>query len=224
MNHGAQWEVKAPGLLIFDWDGTLSNSLARIVTCLQMAARERGLDAPDEAAGREVIGLGLGEALAALFPELDSDELAALRESYSRHYVELDREPAPFYPGVLDTLAALRDDGFVLAVATGKSRRGFDRVIKGHGLDGFFHATRCADETASKPDPLMLHQLLTELAFDAEAALMVGDTEFDMAMAVSAGVSRVGVSYGAHHPSRLHAYGLLTCLDHFGDLLSLCRR
>lgn len=213
--------MDSPGLLVFDWDGTLSDSLARIVECLQISARDRGLLAPDDAAGREVIGLGLGEALAALFPELDSAELGALRESYSRHYTTLDREPAPFYPDVLDTLAALRDEGFVLAVATGKSRRGFDRVVEGHGLRGFFHASRCADETASKPDPLMLRQLLDELSFEAGEALMVGDTEFDMAMAVSAGVPRLGVSYGAHHPSRLEPYGLLGCLDRFGELLGV---
>ncbi len=208
-------------LLIFDWDGTLSNSLARIVECLRMAARDRGLPPPDEAEGREVIGLGLGEALSALFPGLGSGELLALRDSYSRLYTELDREPAPFYPGVLDTLGQLREEGFVLAVATGKSRRGFDRVVRGHGLADFFHASRCADETASKPNPLMLRQLLDELSFAPQQALMVGDTEFDMAMAADAGVARVGVSYGAHHRSRLQAWGLLGCVDRFQDIRHL---
>jgi phosphoglycolate phosphatase len=211
----------APGLLIFDWDGTLSNSLARIVACLQISARDCGLIPPTDEAGREIIGLGLGEALRTLFPGLEDGDLETLRESYSRHYADMDREPAPLYPGVLDTLVALRDGGFVLAVATGKSRRGYDRVVNGHGLGDFFHASRCADETASKPDPLMLHQLLNELSFAPDDALMVGDTEFDMDMAVRAGVPRVAVSYGAHHVSRLHPYRLVGCLDDFAGLLKL---
>lgn len=209
-----------PALLIFDWDGTLSDSLARIVECLQLSARDRGLPPPTPEAGREVIGLGLGEALAALFPALDGGELAALRESYSRHYAALDREPAPFYPGVMDSLVQLREAGYLLAVATGKSRRGYDRVVKGHGLADFFHASRCADETASKPDPLMLRELLAEFGRAPTEALMVGDTEFDMAMARRAGVPRIAVSYGAHSVSRLHPYGLVAAVDRFPDILS----
>ncbi|MFA5493385.1 MAG: HAD-IA family hydrolase [Porticoccaceae bacterium] len=211
---------RRPELLVFDWDGTLSDSLARIVECLQLSACEQGLPPPTGEQGREVIGLGLGEALHSLFPELDDARLAALRASYSRNYAFLDREPAPFYPGVLETLDTLRDAGFALVVATGKSRRGYDRVVAGHGLEGFFRASRCADETASKPDPRMLNELLAECGCPPGRALMVGDTEFDMAMAARAGVPRLGVSYGAHHPDRLQPYGLLACVDRFADILS----
>lgn len=211
---------RCPELLIFDWDGTLSDSLARIVECLQISAAEQGLLPPTPEQGREVIGLGLGEALHSLFPELDDIQLAALRASYSRNYVLLDREPAPFYPGVLETLDRLRSAGFALVVATSKSRRGYDRVVAGHGLEGFFHASRCADETLSKPDPRMVNELLAECGFQPEQALMVGDTEFDMEMAVRARVERLAVSYGAHHPDRLRPYGLLACVDRFADILS----
>ena len=212
--------IARPALLIFDWDGTLSDSLGRIVECLRLSALDRDLPPPTPEEGREVIGLGLGEALQALFPDLDSGALAALRESYSRHYAAIDQVPAPFYPGVMDTLLRLREGGYLLAVATGKSRRGYDRVVKGHELDGFFHASRCADETASKPDPRMLRELLAEFDRPPGAALMVGDTEFDMAMARRAGVPRIAVSYGAHAVSRLHPYGLVAAVDHFPDILT----
>ncbi len=205
-------------VLIFDWDGTLSDSVARIVHCLQLAAAEVGLAVPSEAEGREIIGLGLGEALAQLFPGARRGQLDALKASYSRHYLVLDQSPAPFFAGVMETLHQLRDQGYRLAVATGKSRRGLDRVLDGHGLGRFFDATRCADETLSKPHPLMLQELLAHFAVDPHRACMVGDTEFDMAMAVSAGVPRIGVAYGAHCASRLVPYGLRGCLDRFGQI------
>ncbi|MAT52361.1 MAG: HAD family hydrolase [Porticoccaceae bacterium] len=208
-------------LIIFDWDGTLSDSLSRIVECLQVSAQEVGLTPPSHSEGREVIGLGLTEALATLFPDLAGDAIAALRQCYSRNYVRLDRLPASFYPGVRNTLDVLKERGFRLAMATGKSRRGFDRVVEAHGLTGYFDASRCADETASKPDPRMLLELLGMFDCPPEAALMIGDTEFDMAMAATAGVSRVGVDYGAHHPDRLRRYDLVACLARFPELLKL---
>ena len=211
--------MSAYRLLIFDWDGTLSDSLERIVTCLQISAEDVGLPVPSESEGRDIVGLGLKEALARLFPEADDRSLEALKSCYSSHYVRLDAEPPPFYETVMETLEALRSSGFLLAVATGKSRKGLDRVLGKLDLEDFFHATRCADETCSKPHPLMLEQLIGHFDVGPEQAMMVGDTEFDMEMAARAGIPRVGVSYGAHSAERLANYGLIRCLDQFSDIV-----
>lgn len=202
-------------LLVFDWDGTLCDSLSRIVTCICLAAEEIGLPAPHHDAAKDIVGLGLIDALERLFPGIESEHILAMRDSYSRHFVEQDREPSPFFDGVMETLESLHQQGYLLTVATGKSRRGLDRVLKARGLDNFFHGSRCADETAGKPDPKMLLELMGEFQVAPEQTLMVGDTEFDLAMAVSAGVPRVAVSYGAHHPERLLKYQPLACIDQF---------
>lgn len=193
-------------LVIFDWDGTLLNSLAKISHCMQLAAADAGLARRDEADIRGIIGLGLQEALTTLYPDVPQAPLDLLRERYSHHFLIEDRQPCELYPGVQDTLETLKSDGHHIAVATGKSRRGLDRVLGNLGWENYFHATRCADESASKPDPLMLSQLLDELAFPVEEALMVGDTEFDLAMAAQLGMRRVGVSYGAHPQQRLELF------------------
>ncbi|MDX2349143.1 MAG: HAD-IA family hydrolase [Porticoccus sp.] len=205
-------------LLIFDWDGTLCDSLSRIALCIRCAAEEVGLPPPPEHEAREIVGLGLVEALETLFPGIHMDQILAMRDSYSRHFVEHDREPSPFFKGVEETLEQLKDQGYLITVATGKSRRGLDRVLKARRLSDFFHGSRCADETAGKPNPLMLNELLQEFKSSPEEALMVGDTEFDMAMAVNAGIPRVAVSYGAHSSGRLLRYQPLACLDNFEDI------
>ena len=205
-------------LLIFDWDGTLCDSLSRIALCIQCAAEEVGLPPPLEHEAREIVGLGLVEALETLFPGIHMNQILAMRDSYSRHFVEHDREPSPFFEGVANTLEQLKEHGFLLTVATGKSRRGVDRVLKTRKLTDFFHGSRCADETAGKPNPLMLQELLKEFRSFPEDALMVGDTEFDMSMAVNAGVPRVAVSYGAHSIDRLLKYQPLACLEKFADI------
>lgn len=209
---------KQLGLLVFDWDGTLVNSLSRIVTCLQMSAREVGLPVPTDDDSRDIIGLGLPQALARLFPSAGKPEFRALRECYTKNFQFLDHEPASFYATVPETLEQLKNQGYLLAVATGKSRRGLDRALKGHNMEGFFDATRCADETASKPDPRMLQELLAQFDMLPSQACMVGDTEFDMDMAVRAGVERIGVSYGAHEAERLLPFGLRGCADLFADI------
>lgn len=208
-------EVK---LLIFDWDGTLCDSVSRIVSCVREAALAVGLEPPDPEAAQEIIGLGLVEALEALFPDIELPEILAMRDNYAKHFVSKDVEPSPFFPGVEQTLQRLRDQGYWLTVATGKSRRGLDRVLENRGLMGFFHASRCADETASKPHPLMLEELLSEFSVSPEQALMVGDTEFDMEMAFRAGVPRIAVSYGAHAIERLTQYQPVLCVDEFKQI------
>lgn len=208
-------------LFIFDWDGTLSDSTDKIVRCMQAATRRAGLAELSDEAIRNIIGLGLPEAIRTLYPEATDADVSAVRQAYSEVYLVEDKIPSPFYPEVEETLHRLRDEGYRLTVATGKSRRGLDRVLENLGMVDFFHGSRCADETASKPHPLMLHQLLQELQYEADGAVMVGDTEYDMEMARRAGVARVAVSYGAHDISRLTAYNPALCLDVFSDLTKL---
>lgn len=205
-------------LLVFDWDGTLCDSLSRIALCIRCAAEEVGLPAPAEEDAREIVGLGLIDALERLFPGIHKDQILAMRDSYSRHFVQHDSDPSPFFEGVEETLEELKGLGYLLTVATGKSRRGLDRVLKARQLSEFFHGSRCADETAGKPDPLMLNELITEFGVEPQETLMIGDTEFDMEMAVNAGALRIAVSYGAHTADRLEQYQPLACLDQFWDI------
>ena len=206
-------------LLIFDWDGTLSDSTSRIVSCLQQAAVSAGVQVLSDDAIRNIIGLGLPEAMECLYPDLSADKKECVRQEYVRHFLLVDHEPSPFYPGVIEGLTRLRQKDFRMAVATGKSRRGLDRVLGRLKMQHFFDGTRCADETASKPNPLMLNELLAEFDLLPEKAIMVGDTEYDMDMALQAGVHRVAVSYGAHHIDRLHPYQPVLSVDHFPNFV-----
>ena len=217
MNTTASNTIK---LVIFDWDGTISDSVARIVNSMQSAAVALDMTMPTYLEVKEIIGLGLTEAVFRLFPQASREQVFQLQTSYSRHYRAEDSAPCPFFPGVEETLHQLKADGYQLAVATGKSRAGLDRVLLSLGMEDFFHNSRCADETLSKPHPLMLEELLAEFDLPAEAAVMVGDTEFDMEMAVNAGMPRIAVSYGAHHADRLHAFEPLACVDLFSEIKS----
>jgi phosphoglycolate phosphatase len=208
-------------LIVFDWDGTLSDSVPRIVEAMQQAAGETGQPIPDSQAVSEIVGLGLGESIEALFPAASLATREAVAAAYSACYRRLDEVPAPLFPGALVTLEVLRERGHVLAVATGKSRRGLDRVMGGHGVDHLFSSSRCADETRSKPHPAMLLELLDEAATPAHGAVLVGDTEYDLAMARAAGVPSVGVSYGVHAPARLRIHEPLAIVDALEELLSL---
>ncbi|KAA0011404.1 HAD-IA family hydrolase [Billgrantia pellis] len=193
-------------LVIFDWDGTLMDSVARIVACMQAAALEAGWGHLEEAAVRDIIGLGLPEAIDRLCPGIDAERFELLRRRYAYHFVEGSRAPMPFFSGVEAGIATLREhDERRLAVATGKSRRGLDRIFRESGSGGWFHASRTADETRSKPHPQMLEELLIELDVPIEEAVMVGDTEYDLEMARALGMDRVAVTWGVHAPERLAA-------------------
>ncbi|MEJ2441937.1 MAG: HAD-IA family hydrolase [Exilibacterium sp.] len=205
-------------LFIFDWDGTVSDSTDKIVTCMQRAAEDSGLAVLGDELIRDIIGLGLPEALLRLYPEAEDEQHKHMQLNYSKHFVEADREPSAFYPGVMETLEYLRSEGHQLAVATGKSRRGLDRIFETLQIQNFFHASRCADETASKPHPKMLFELLIELEMAPATAVMVGDTEYDMEMAQRANMASIAVSYGAHHIDRLRAYNPVLCVDQFKEL------
>ncbi len=206
-------------LIIFDWDGTLIDSTGKIVRCMQAAAEEVGEVSRSADEVRNIIGLGMVEALFELYPAASEATREALRLSYSRHFVAADQVPCAFFPGVMETLQHLRDEGHQLAVATGKSRRGLDRVLGNLQLNAFFHASRCADETRSKPDPLMLDELCAELSVPASRAVMVGDTEYDMEMAARAAMPRIAVSYGAHAPERLQRWQPAAVIDEFAALV-----
>ncbi len=208
-------------LVIFDWDGTLLNSLAKIASCMQLASQDAGLELLEQEQIKGIIGLGLREAVTTLYPDADEESLQLLSERYSHHFVIKDQQPCDFYPGAQDTLEALKSAGHYIAVATGKSRRGLNRVLGNLGLEEYFHATRCADETSSKPDPLMLSELLEELDVPVTEAVMIGDTEFDLAMAATLGMRRIGVSYGAHSPQRLANQHPEAIVDNLEELLEL---
>ncbi len=208
-------------LFVFDWDGTLCDSTDKIVLCMQKAAAKIGLEQKTADQVRNIIGLGLPEAIRHLYPSIDAAAVSALRSAYSEVYAIEDKVSSQLFPGVLESLHKIRASGFKLAVATGKSRRGLDRVLRNLGLANFFDATRCADETESKPHPKMLNELLLELGSHARDAFMVGDTEYDMEMAMRAEVPCIAVSYGAHALPRLLPYRPVKCLDEFAQIQAL---
>lgn len=205
-------------LVVFDWDGTLMDSEARIVTCMQRAAEEIGLPVPTRAAARDIIGLGLSEAVQRLFPGAEAQTVDGLVEAYRGHWLGNEVEAAIMFEGAVELITQLNRAGHLLAVATGKSRRGLDKSLDESGLRDFFHITRCADEAFSKPHPQMLQEILIDLDADPTAAVVVGDTEYDMQMASAAGVDAVGVSHGVHTTDRLMSHGAITCFD---DLFQL---
>jgi len=205
-------------LLIFDWDGTLADSIGRIVTSMQEAAQRAGRAERDDEAIKGIIGLGLPEAILTLYPDMAAEQVIAFRQHYANTYIALDAEPSPLFVGVVESLEAFRAQGYRLAVATGKARRGLDRVLKAHGWERFFDVTRAADETASKPDPLMLNQILAHCDMRPEQALMVGDASFDLLMARNAGIDSVAVSYGAQSIERLRDFDPVLEVDHFPEL------
>ncbi|MBK1723253.1 HAD-IA family hydrolase [Thiocystis violacea] len=200
-------------LIVFDWDGTLMDSEARIVACIQSAFMELGLAVPPREAARDIIGLGLEEAMRRLMPSADAATIAELVVQYRRYFLVTNQTPSVLFPGACEALDWIAQQGSRLAVATGKSRIGLDRSLAETGLGAFFHATRCADETFSKPNPRMLFELMDELGVRAAETLMIGDTEYDLQMARNAGVASLAVSYGVHAADRLMSHGPLACLD-----------
>ncbi len=204
-------------LIVFDWDGTLMDSTPAITRSIQLACRDLGLPVPDDAHASHVIGLGLRDALEYAVPTLDPADYGKLAERYRFHYLSRDSQLVLF-PGVREMLAALRNENYLLAVATGKSRVGLQRALEATGLIGVFDNTRCADETFSKPHPAMLLELTRDLGMDVERTLMIGDTTHDLQMAANAGASGVAVTYGAHPVDVLHTLTPLYCAESVPDL------
>lgn len=184
-------------LIAFDWDGTLFDSTAIIARCIQAAVLDVGGKEPTFEAASYVIGMGLMQALAHAAPDVPEALYPKLGDRYRHHYFAAQHEISLF-EGVLPLLAALKERGHLLVVATGKSRRGLDEALHTADLAGVFDASRTADQTAGKPDPLMLQELMSEFDVPAQRTLMIGDTTHDLQMALNAGCASVGVSYGAH--------------------------
>ncbi|HEY0722148.1 MAG TPA: HAD-IA family hydrolase [Gammaproteobacteria bacterium] len=193
-------------LLVFDWDGTLMDSEARIVACLRAASADLGLEVLPDATIRNIIGLGLREAIDALYPGSNDEIHHGMTERYRHHFLTADPTPTQLFEGAAETLQALAGEGYLLAVATGKGRNGLNRVLEETGLLSLFHTTRCADETFSKPHPLMLTEIMEELGTEPDETLMIGDTEYDMLMARNARTEALAVSYGVHELERLLKY------------------
>lgn len=187
-------------LIAFDWDGTLFDSTKIITRCIQAAVRDVGGAVPSDAAASFVIGMSLTAALAHAAPDVPKDKYPELGARYRYHYLAHQNDIALF-DGVLELLHALKARQHWLAVATGKSRRGLDEALDAVELKGVFDGSRTADETAGKPHPLMLHELMAEAGVDADRTLMIGDTTHDLQMARNAGCASVAVSYGAHEPA-----------------------
>ena len=191
-------------LICFDWDGTLFDSTAIITRCIQQAVVDVGGARPSEHAASFVIGMALIPALAQAAPDVPADQYPELAARYRHHYFRHQGDISLF-EGVLPLLAALRERHHWLAVATGKSRRGLDEALASRQLRGVFDGSRTADETAGKPDPRMLHELMRQFGAEPERTLMIGDTTHDLQMAQNAGCASLGVSYGAHPAEALTA-------------------
>ena len=191
-------------LIAFDWDGTLFDSTAIIVRCIQAAVRDVGGTVPTDKEAAYVIGMGLMQALAHAAPDVPPEKYTELGNRYRFHYIQ-HQDDLSLFDGVLPLLNDLRERGNLLAVATGKSRRGLDEALHSVDLRGVFDGSRTADQTAGKPHPLMLQELMAEFDVAPERLLMIGDTTHDLQMAVNAGCASVGVSYGAHEPDAFHA-------------------
>ncbi|MBK9160321.1 MAG: HAD-IA family hydrolase [Nitrosomonadales bacterium] len=204
-------------LIVFDWDGTVMDSTAVIAGSIQAACRDLDLPVPSDEAARHVIGLGLTQALRHAVPAAPESMYPPLVERYRHHFLAQDQD-IPLFDGARETIAELHDAGYCLGVATGKSRAGLDRALEATGMKRYFHATRTADQTFSKPNPAMLFELMDELAVSAERTLMVGDTTHDVQLAHNASVDVVAVGHGAHPPEQLQELEPLALVEDFAAL------
>ena len=208
----------ALALVVFDWDGTLMDSIGRIVRCLHLAIAEIGAEPRSDAQLRDIIGLGVRQATQALYPGADDAFMEALSRAYRLYYLERDTTPTPLYPDAEAVLATLTERGYLLAIATGKSRRGLEEALTRTGLSHFFDATATSDEHPSKPNPAMLTHVIERLGVDPRDAIMVGDSAYDLQMANNLRVAGVGVTHGAHDPVRLRRCGPAALIDRLAEL------
>jgi len=204
-------------LIAFDWDGTLYDSTKIIVRCIQAAVVDVGGARPSDTAAAYVIGMALMQALAHAAPDVPPEKYTELGNRYRYHYLQ-HQDDLSLFEGVLPMLDDLKARQHLLTVATGKSRRGLDEALRTVELAGVFDGSRTADETAGKPDPLMLHELMQEFGVEPSRVLMIGDTTHDLQMAVNAGCASVGVSYGAHTPEDFGALNPLHVAHSVADL------
>ena len=204
-------------LIAFDWDGTLFDSTALITRCIQLAVQDVGGTVPSDKDASYVIGMGLMQALAHAAPDVPADKYPLLGARYKHHY-SVHQNDITLFTGVLEMLDRLKARQHLLTVATGKSRGGLNEALRDVNLQGIFDGSRTADETAGKPHPLMLHELMMEFGVEADRVLMIGDTTHDLQMAVNAGCASVAVSYGAHEPDSFEALGPLAIAHSVAEL------
>ena len=205
-------------LVIFDWDGTLMDSVDRIISSMQSAAQTVGLAIPPDHDVKQIIGLSLTTALKTLFISITAEQVEEMLVQYKYEYLEGDSTPTPLFANATNLLTQLKQQNKLLAVATGKGREGLNRVLKVSETSVFFNTTRCAGEMPSKPDPTMLHSILDELSIAPHEAIMVGDTSHDLKMAQNAGVDSIGVTFGVHDRAVLNQYKPKVVVDSLEEL------
>jgi phosphoglycolate phosphatase len=208
-------------LIIFDWDGTLVNSIDWIVYCIQKAAEETGCTIPGEQDTKDIIGLSIKKAMQKLFPGIDEITQEQLVKRYSELFFSQTITQNDLFAGVYPMLQDLKQAGYQLAVATGKNRVGLDRALSGTQTDELFAITKCADETMSKPNPTMLNEIVEHLDVSKQRTLMVGDSIHDLQMATNAEIASIGVACGAHSETTLKHFNPLFCLQQTHELLEL---
>lgn len=205
-------------LIIYDWDGTLMDSVTIIAESLIEALKETQMPMVDLEKAKSVIGLPLTQALTILTPQAEEPQLEELMQAYKKHFVQrADTELKPFQ-GVYESLMRLRQKGVKLAVATGKSRAGLERDFHRCSMQGIFHSTRTVNECKPKPNPHMIEDILSELDVEPQNAIMVGDTTYDLEMAKNAGVAAIASTYGAHRPEILHPFEALGYFKSYNEL------
>jgi phosphoglycolate phosphatase len=207
-------------LIIFDWDGTLMDSEAKIVNCFRKAVADVDISYPGDAAVRNIIGLGLKEALDQLLPDFDQPTRQQVVDRYREHFLHQDETEMPLFEGVEAGLKQLQSENYALAIATGKARVGLERVLQQTRLGEFFISSRCADEAVSKPHPRMVLDILEETGVSAQKAIVVGDTTYDMQMAHRAGTDALAVCYGVHEQQRLQAEQPRACVEDFNSVIN----
>jgi phosphoglycolate phosphatase len=200
-------------VVIFDWDGTLVDSVEHIADSLHQAATDLGYPALEREAYRDIIGLGMVEALEKLYPGISRDEMNRIREGYAGYFFSKTTTPQNVFEGMADVVADLCGSGRRCSVATGKSRRGLDSALVSSGLGSHFEITRCADETRSKPDPAMLEEILDFYRIEPAEAVMIGDTRYDLEMAQRIGMPSIGVEWGVHKRDVLGDYSPHAIVD-----------
>jgi len=210
-------------LIIFDWDGTLMDSEAKIVSCLRSTISYLNFEFREDDQLKNVIGLGLTEAILSLYPEFKQQQIQLFINEYQDQFLEKDNIPSTLFEGVIEMLNNLKQKGLLLAVATGKGRQGLNQVFEKYNLTNMFDSSRCADETLSKPEPLMLKEILKELNVSTQRALMIGDTAYDLEMANNIGMNSVAITHGVHSLERLLAHKPITnvsCIEELNQWLN----
>lgn len=193
-------------IAIFDWDGTIVDSIDHIADSLHKAAADLGFPTLEKSAYKNIIGLGMVDALKALYPSVKDPDIESIRQAYSRYFFSKDAAPQQIFPGMTELIAGLGVRGIGRAVATGKSRRGLDAAFQSSGLEKHFDISRCADETRSKPDPKMLEEILDFYQLAPHEAVMIGDTTYDLEMAHRISMPSIGVRWGVHDDKSLSKF------------------